>query len=237
LDSSLEQSSSQQARTQGETTVAKSGHATIGLLDEFFMEIADMFPTLTNSTIARETRAELTVQETVATLLRATSIKRFAIAKSKLSKIVSEMDRRLDSEEGDDDKANDNTPSGFDDVTAEELQELFQTAGNEVVDAQKSLYESDRSTDRVNSHLLDYSVANGVQFRLSQAELERLDNMMEEHLANLPEDKHRPETRGDDGVYVYGSDEFDGDIDPMFGGRDTDEYVVKGLPNGESKWD
>ena len=60
---------------------------------------------------------------------------------------------------------------------------------------------------------------------------------MEEHLANLPEDKHRPETRGDDGVYVYGSDEFDGDIDPMFGGRDTDEYVVKGLPNGESKWD
>ena len=135
LDSSLEQSSSQQARTQGETTVAKSGHATIGLLDEFFMEIADMFPTLTNSTIARETRAELTVQETVATLLRATSIKRFAIAKSKLSKIVSEMDRRLDSEEGDDDKANDNTPSGFDDVTAEELQELFQTAGNEVVDA------------------------------------------------------------------------------------------------------
>jgi len=206
----------------------------IGLLDEYFLE-TDMFPSFSNNKIARETRAELTVQETVATLLRATAMKRFSIAKSKLTKIVSEMDLRDGDGDGDENESAIN--DDFTDVSSEELQELFQTVGQEVVEAQKSLYEAERSTDRVNSHLLDYSVSNGVQFRQSQAELERLDKMMEEHIASLPEDVHRPETEGSDGLYVFGADEFDEKIDPAFGGRNPDQYVVRGLPNGESKFE
>eukprot|EP00579_Thalassiosira_antarctica_P022530 CAMPEP_0201989896 /NCGR_PEP_ID=MMETSP0904-20121228/93091_1 /ASSEMBLY_ACC=CAM_ASM_000553 /TAXON_ID=420261 /ORGANISM="Thalassiosira antarctica, Strain CCMP982" /LENGTH=444 /DNA_ID=CAMNT_0048544137 /DNA_START=21 /DNA_END=1355 /DNA_ORIENTATION=- len=228
LDSFLKSSS--HVETQGETA-AEIGHIN-GLLDEYFLE-TDMFPSFTNSKIAQETRAELTVQETVATILRATAMKRFSNAKSKLTTIVYEMDRRLGDEGG-----NELTNNDFDDVSSDELQELFLKLGSETVDAQKSLYETERSTDRVNSHLLDYSVSNGVQSKQSQAELDRLDKMMEDHIASLPEDSHRPETRGDDGEYVYGSDEVgDGEIDPMFGGRNPDEYVVRGLPNGEGKFE
>lgn len=212
---------------------AKNGD--IGLLDEYFLE-TDMFPSFTNSSIAKETRAELTVQETVAVILRATAMKRFSTAKSKLTKVISEMECRDDA----DDEEDGNQPNDNDDfigVSSEELQELFRMVGNEVVDAQKSLYDSERATDRVNSHLLDYSVSNGVRYKQSQAQLDRLDKMMDDHIASLPEDSHRPTTPGNDGEYMFGSDDFDAEIDPMFGGKNPDEYVVRGLPNGESKWD
>ena len=219
------------AETGGDTT-ARNGHMTYGILDEYFLE-TDMFPSLTNSKIAKETRAELTVQETVATILRATAMKRFSHSKLKLTKVVSEMDRRDNNDEDGSQLAIDNE---FDGVSSDELQELFQKMGNEVLDAQKSLYEAERSTDRVNSHLLDYSTTNGVKYKLSQAELERLDKMMDDFLDSLPEDTHRPSTPPGDN-YVFGDDEQDANIDPMFGGRDPDDYVVRGLPNGESKWD
>jgi hypothetical protein len=204
-----------------------------GSLDEYFLD-TDMFPSFTNNTITSETRAEMTVQETVATLLRATAMKRFAIAKSKLTRIVTEMDRR---ESGDATSVNLAASNDFSDLSPDELQELFLKVGHDVVDAQRSLYESERSTDRVNSHLLDYSVTNGVQYKLSQAKLERLDRMMDEFINSLPEDTHRPDSPGNDGSYEFGSDQYDDNIDPSFGGKSREEYVVRGLPNGESKWD
>ena len=168
----------------------------VGLLDGFFRVDTDMFPSFSNSVIAHETRAELTVQETVATLLHATAMKRFALAKSKLQSIVEEMDRRLMDEE--------TFSSDSSAISSKELEEQWINVGNEVVEAQMSLYESERSCDRINSHLLDYSVSNGVQFKQSQAELDRLDQMMEEHIESLPEDTHRPLARGDDGDYIFG---------------------------------
>ena len=223
-----------QAAETGSDTSAKNGHLTYGLLDEYFLE-NDMFPSLTNSKIAKETRAELTVQETVATLLRGTAMKRFSLAKLKLTKVVSEIDRRDNNDEDGSQLAINNE---FDGVSSDELQELFQKMGNEVLDAQKSLYEAERSTDRVNSHLLDYSVTNGVKYKLSQAELERLDTMMDDFLESLPEDTHRPSTPGSED-YMFGDDREQDtkQIDPMFGGRDPYDYVVRGLPEGESKWD
>jgi len=237
LDSFLEPPPHSQTSTDSEIAAENGRSAPNGLFEEYFLENPDMFPSFSNSIIAEETRAELTVQETVATLLCATAKKRFAIAKSKLTNIVSEMDRRLNDDADNREDGNELAANGFDDVSSDELQELFKTVGTEVLDAQKSLYESERSTDRVNSHLLDYTVSNGVQYKQSQAGLERLDKMMEDHIASLPEDSHRPETRGDDGTYVFGSDDFDDAIDPMFGGRNPDEYVVRGLPDGESKFE
>ncbi|KAL3781373.1 hypothetical protein ACHAW5_003929 [Stephanodiscus triporus] len=200
-----------------------------GLLDEFFLE-TDMFPSSDNNKITKETRAELTVQESISTLLRASAMKRFSVAKEKLTRIVREMDRRgVDDEDG--------TLSKHDGISSEELQALFENVGNEVVEAQRSLYDSERSTDRVNSHLLDYSVTNGVKYKISQSELERLDQMMEEHIASLPDSCHRPETPGQDGSYAFGADAFDEKVNPIYGGRDPNEYVINGLPDGESKWD
>lgn len=236
LDSFLE--TSPQAEIANDETVAAESalHAPNGSLDDFFLEEPDMFPSFTDSVIADETRAELTVQETVATLLCATAKKRFAIAKSKLTNIVSEMDRRLTDGDGNEGESK-LSGNEFADAPPDELQDLFSRVGNEVLDAQRSLYEAERSADRVNSHLLDYTVSDGVQSRQSQAGLDRLDRMMEEFIESLPEDSHRPETRGDDGSYVFGSDEFDDKINPMFGGRNPDEYVVQGLPDGESKFE
>jgi hypothetical protein len=221
LDSILDRAS----QAEVESRTVSSNHCINGLLDEYFLE-TDIFPCSNNSKITKETRAELTVQETISTLLRASAMKRFSIAKEKLTLIVHEIDRR--SGEGEDGKL---ARNDFDGVSSDELQILFEKVGNEVVEAQRSLYDSERSSDRVNSHLLDYSVTNGVKYKLSQSELERLDNMMEEHIASLPDSDHRPHTPGHDGSYVFGANEFDEKISPIHGGRNPDE------PNGESEWD
>ncbi len=202
-----------------------------GVLDEYFFDADDLFPSFKRNAIADETRAELTVQETVATLLRATAMKRFSIAKSKFATVVYEMERRDCS-----DQITEAT-NELKNMTYDELDELFRKLGHEVTEAQKSLYEADRSFDRVNSHLLDYSLSNGVHYKQSKATIEKLNKMMEEHIANLPDDsKHRPDTPGSDGIYMFGSDEFDNQIDSRFGGRPPDSYVSRGLPNGETKW-
>ena len=221
----------QASQAEDESRTVSSSSLVNGLLDEYFLE-TDMFPSSDNNKITRETRAELTVQETISTLLRASALKRFSIAKEKVTRILDEIDRR--SGEGEDGKL---AKHDFDGVSSDELQTLFEKVGNEAVEAQRSLYDSERSTDRVNSHLLDYSVTNGVKYKLSQSELERLDKMMDDHIASIPDSNHRPDTPGHDGSYVFGADEFDEKIDPIYGGRNPDEYVVRGLPNGESKWD
>lgn len=215
LDSILEPSQTEPT-AQGRT----SKESEAGILDEFFVDDHDLFPSFSNSKIAKETRAELTVQETVAALLRATAMKRFSTAKIALSEIVEEMDRRGNTE-GDTDMPDD---SDIGMMPSEELEEMFIKVGSEVVSAQKSLYEAERSCDRVNSHLLDYSVSSGVQYKLSQASVERLNQMMEEHIASLPDDTHRPDKPGNDETYVFGSDEFDENIDSQFGGSRPDVF-------------
>ncbi|KAL7550395.1 hypothetical protein ACHAWF_013636, partial [Thalassiosira exigua] len=216
---SFHQITSPQSKTEQELeSEATEGCHMNGLLDEYFLD-TEIFPSVTSNDIARETRAALTVQETVAALLRATAMKRFSIAKSRLAEIANEIDRRdATNEEGSSDEDH-VTGNGYSDLSSEELNSLFQEVGSEAVEAQKSLYESERSSDRVNSHLLDYSMTSGVQYKTSQAQLERLDKMMEDHVASLPEDSHRPATPGNDGTYVFGTDEHDGAIDPMFGGE------------------
>ena len=220
LDSLLDDSSSQAEIKSDSSTVDE--YMRNGLLDEYFLE-TDMFPSFGNSTIAKETRAELTVQETVATLLRATAMKRFSLAKSKLKNVVAEMDRRENRDDAENHKLAANNE--LDSISSEELQDLFHTVGSEVVDAQKSLYESERSTDRVNSHLLDYSVTDGVQYKQSQAELERLDTMMDDFINSLPEDTHRPDTPGSDDEYVFGMDDEEG------------QYLTQSLSNIDSTTD
>ena len=216
LDSFLDQ-----AQTEMTESAAVEGNH-LGILDVFFLDDNDLFPSFSSSQIAQETRAELTVQETVAALLRATAMKRFSTTKSTLTEIVNEMDRRENEVDGEKDA---NVPDdGFEAISSEELQEMFMKVGSEVVSAQKSLYEAERSCDRVNSHLLDHSVSSGVQYKLSQASVERLNKMMDEHIASLPEDTHRPDTPGDDETYVFGSDEFDENIDSAYGGARPDLF-------------
>lgn len=174
-----------------------------GSLETYFMDASHLFPSFRKTRIAEETRAELTVQETVATLLRATATKRFLSVKRQLAKIVFEMDRRGDSGGEEDQLSFD---EDFSTTSSEELQELFDSVALEVMEAQQSLYEADRSTDRVNAHLLDYSAENSVQYKTSQAEVERLEKMMDDHIASLPDDI--PDAPGDDDAYVFDADEL-----------------------------
>ena len=222
LDSILGQAGTEMAES------ATMEERQLGILDVFFLDDSDLFPSFSSSKIAQETRAELTVQETVAALLRATAMKRFSTAKSTLTDIVYEMDRRENEDYvGRDTDAPDD---GFAAISSDDLQEMFIKVGSEVVSAQKSLYEAERSCDRVNSHLLDHSVSSGVQYKLSQASVERLNKMMDEHIASLPEDTHRPDAPGSDESYIFGSDEFDENIDAQYGGVRPDVFDPR-LPN------
>ena len=206
-----------QTETAQSKAVEENHH---GILDIYFLDDNDLFPEFSNNVIGQETRAELTVQETVAALLRATAMKRFSTTKATLTEIVNEMDRRENEAEGGKDMLDDGDLWA---ISSEELQEMFMKVGSEVVSAQKSLYEAERACDRVNSHLLDYSVSSG-QYKMSQASVDRLDKMMDEHIASLPEDTHRPDAPGDDESYVFGSDEFDENIDTQYGGARPDVF-------------
>eukprot|EP00984_Skeletonema_dohrnii_P035320 scaffold34962_cov216-Skeletonema_dohrnii-CCMP3373.AAC.1 len=181
LDSILEQAETETAQS---VTMEENQ---LGILDIYFIDDNDLFPSFSNSKIGQETRAELTVQETVAALLRATAMKRFSTTKSTLTDIVNEMDRRENEKDEEKDMFDD---GDFGAISSEELQEMFMKVGSEVVSAQKSLYEAERSCDRVNSHLLDHSVSSSAQYKISQASVERLNKMMDEHIASLPEDTH-----------------------------------------------
>ena len=219
-----------------------------GTLEKYFRKEVNAFNNSSSSEEFRQNlKAELTVQETLSTMLQATAIKRMVLLKEQwkivsesLSKISERRDHDDNLERERHDKFENSSP--YDTMNYTELEELSFILCQNISIAMKTVNELTESSKYVNSRLLDYSYADGVSGSMSPAKAEDLAKMMDEHYASLPDDTHRPQSPGYDGKYVFGSDDFDDKIGSSFGGenpssgRDLDSIVDDNEPS-ENKID
>jgi len=202
-----------------------------GTLDVFFKpDDDDFFLEPSDESITREVRSELAIQETLATILRATAMRRMFSIKEQWRTCVVALLKRTDGSKLDDFQAEidsefdayyenvDIGSSQFDEMELDELESLCSELAAKLSEASKAAHDLDRSAKRIGSRVLDYSSPHSLGGRNTIAQQERLANMMDEYYDSLPEDKQRPGTPGSEKSYVFGSDEFDPDIDPLFGG-------------------
>jgi len=198
-----------------------------GALDAFFV-VKDEATSKTSAeeSISRETRAELTVQETLASILRATALKRAAIIKKRWLATAHALEVRISMLAQNNTITNHETDSHpqFAGMSIEDLQSLSSNLGERFAEALQTVQELDESAKRIGSRLMDYCSSDGAEYRMSTFKQEKLARMMDEHLASLPEDP-KPESPGDDGQYIFGIDEYDEDIDPHFGGKPSARRV------------
>ena len=201
---------------------------TLGALDNFFLQEVDNL----SDTVNREIRAELTVQETVAVILRASAIKR----RTKLSnlwlqstQILLNRMKQENVEDGnstginmssfllsEDEIKNVNGPSTqYESMDIEELKSICNKLGKDLSDVSKVVVELDASARRMGKRLLDFSSLGSTR----DSKQEALEKELDEVIANLPSYVRQPDSPGDDGEYVFGSDSYDEQFNPMLGGK------------------
>ena len=208
-----------------------------GSLDKFFSENDDIILHGIEGAINREMRAELNVQEILATMLRATAIKRMLHLKNQWKTASDSLLRRSVTKQQDLRMKNETLTnedlSPYDLMEDEELSSLCNSLCGKVSEAMRIVHDLTESSKRVGSRLLDYCSDDGVEGKMSTAKQEELAKMLDDHLASLPKDKHRPKSPGDDGEYIFGSDEYEDHIDSKFGGFKSNERVTP-QPQGTS---
>jgi len=215
----------------------------IGTLDKYFIDNEHDKLFLEDAALSHHVKAELTVQESVATILRATAIKRMIRLKNEWKDACRLLDKHLlATRDGDNSTEflrngqdqSDDQSSGFSNNKAyasldyKQIRALCNDLCIKVSDASKTVHQLTENSKRVASRLLDCCGADGgVEGRLSISQQEELAKMLDDHIATLPKDKHRPVKRGDQEDYIFGLDEFDEEIDSRFGGKSNllDEEV------------
>ena len=198
-----------------------------GTLDFFFEEDEEHSGLeLREGSASHEERAELTVQESVAIMLKATAIRRLTKVKDEWKCANEEQQRReflncQDQDKEDEDQlaqTNENQGSIYDALNDDELGQTCRVLGQKVVESMTTARDLTESASQLNKRLLDYCAADGVEGRLNSKRQEELAKALDEHLASLPDDP-RPTESGASDDYVFGTDEYDNKIDPRFGGE------------------
>jgi len=203
-----------------------------GVLDTFFIEQSDAFE-------KSERLAELTVQETVAVILRASSLKR----KRQLSKqwleateILSEKTLQCEnvtqvgsnetlSATNNDVSISKGNQQNMESVTfyksmgTEELKLFCEELGKELTDVAKAAVELDTSARRMGKRLLHFSAFELSKDSTASKAKQALEKEMDAHMANLPINARQPNSPGDDGEYIFGSDSSNEQFNPMLGGK------------------
>jgi hypothetical protein len=196
----------------------KESYARKGTLDVFFDESDDVINvSLDEYSPSHNERAELTVQEAVATMLKASALKRLNSFKYEWSNASDAFAKRqvltnetltgLEQEQG--------IISTYANLNDAELKIKCNDLGNEVVDAMNVVTELSESLKQLSRRLLDYCSSDGTEGKNSEAKQKELAHMLEVHIASLPDDRDKPGYSDD---YVFGSDQFRDDIDTRYGG-------------------
>lgn len=194
-----------------------------GSLDFFFEEDEEFSGLeLREGSASHEERAALTVQESVAIMLKATAFRRLTKLKNEWKAANEEQQKRefLKNRDTNDEHLNQGIASKggiYESLNDEELSQTCRALGKQAVEAMTTARELTESAKQLNSRLLDYCAADGVEGRLNTKKQQELAKALDQHLAQLPDDP-RPTESGANEDYVFGMDEFDSSIDPMFGG-------------------
>jgi len=198
----------------------KKSQARQGTLDVIFAEDDEFLSLeLREGSTSREERAELTVQETVSVMLKATALNRLSRLKDEWKAATDVLHKRnLVNEDEEKALQRSHELSIYNSLSDDELKQMCASLGQKVTEAMTTARELTESANELNRRLLDYCAADGVEGRVNMQMREELAKALDEHLAALPPDSQRPKWSGARGDYVFGSDEYDAEIDPQFGG-------------------
>ena len=212
---------------RGEERSGKSGAGIKqGTLDFFFEgneEHSDL--ELREGSASHEERAELTVQESVAIMLKATAFRRLTKLKDEW-KVANEEQQKREFLKCQEDKPDEEQlvqrsepqVNIYESLNDDVLSQTCRVLGQRVVEAMTTARDLTESANQLNKRLLDYCAADGIEGRLSSKRQQALAKALDEHLASLPDDP-RPTESGAGDDYVFGMDEHDSKIDPRFGGE------------------
>ena len=207
----------------------------MGSLDPFFEdneELSGVEIVNTDSMPVNE-RAELIVQDTVAIMLKATAIKRLNHLKNEYKVADNALKRRIKSKNDEGNKKEiaaiehhrTHEISMYESLDDDELRIMCSNMGQKVLEAMTTARELTNSAQKLQERLLRYSTSNVVEGRISENKRRQLFKLIDEHMSYLLDDP-RPDTPGDSGAYIFGSDEYNDDVGEQFGGRVPNRSIL-----------
>jgi len=205
-------------------------NASYGSLDKFFVVSENIYDIAAKaSSIDREMRSHLTVQEALATIFKCTETKRRDVLLDTWERARTELLRRSADDEADGGSPGaDETDGGseeglggeFQSTTTEELRGLVSRLASDVGDAIESVVRTEESYRKISSRIIDHaSRGSGVrEYEISDAEQETLFGLLDEFEAELDAAPDDDPAAGGEEEYVFGTDQVvTGGVDPAYG--------------------
>jgi len=184
-----------------------------GSLDVFFYPAKDdVFsdPFFSNSTrsLHHANLADLIVQETVATILRATAFKKLAIVKDAWQQAKTALLERTSAKDGgvvnnDISRRNDAIIEYYYTLEIEELKAEVASIELRLKESVKAAQELDTAARRIGSQMLDYSSTSSLGLASIMSE-DTLAKILDEYVDGLPEDAPSDIVGDDDDAYIIG---------------------------------
>jgi len=219
-------------------------NAGYGSLDKFFAVSKNIYDISAEaSSIDREMRSHLTVQEALATIFKCTETKRRDVLLDTWERARTELLRRSANDEADGGSPGaDETDGGpeegrggeFQSTSTEELRGLVSRLASDVRDAIESVVRTEESFRKISSRIIDHaSRGSGVrEYEISDAEQETLFGLLDEFEAELDAAPDDDPAAGGEEEYVFGTDQVvTGGVDPAYGS------VRREISFGEEKRD
>uniref|UniRef100_A0A6U0TGC4 Toprim domain-containing protein n=1 Tax=Eucampia antarctica TaxID=49252 RepID=A0A6U0TGC4_9STRA len=193
-----------------------------GLLDRFFTTNNDDISYTSDESYFKNKKIELTVQETVATMLKANAIMRLSKSKNHWKLAYLALSKKKVSTEAAIENLIEEDKHIFDkyfDMDIDDLSLCCEALARDTNEAMKTAHELTESAKRIGRRMLESCSSSEFEGRISSGKREELILEMNEFVASLPEDTHIPNSSGGDGDYTFGSDSYDNEIDSSYGGQ------------------
>ena len=189
-----------------------------GMLDDFFLQNHEDIAYTPSDPLERDTKIELTVQETLAVLLKANASKKLNASKkhwklSHLALSIKENKQELESATKNLRKRDRPIFAEYFKMDAEELSLCCKALGEDTNDAMKKVHELNESVKRIGKRMLDCRSSSRKSSKIREDWIKE----MNEFVNNLPPDTHLPPSSGEDENYNFGDDAYDNEIDSRYG--------------------
>ena len=189
-----------------------------GILDDFFLKDHEDIAYRPSDPLERDTKIELTVQETLAVLLKANASKKLNTSKNhwKLSHLalsIKENKEELESATKNLRKRDRLIFAEYYNMDVEELSLCCKALGRDTNDAMKKVHELTESVKRIGKRMLDCRSSSRKSSKIREDWIKE----MNEFVNNLPPDTHLPPSSGEDENYNFGDDVYDNNIDSRYG--------------------
>lgn len=203
-----------------------------GSLDVFFSDHEDFLKLdIKEDSATREERSELTVQESVAFMLRALAMKRLDVLKNEWLDISQARKGRKESEMNNTTKITVN--DRYANLDDDQLEDLYSIVGQNYLVESRTVRELTDSIKELNRRLVGYCSSDSEEGRNSESVQRELSRALDEYVNNLPPDP-RPTKSGSSRDYIFGLDAYNPDIDEMYGGRRREDLRKGGFEEDDS---